>query len=171
MGSSQFDQLELPFSITAVDLIRGERVTRDQGDVVRSILESINHPFFGKPILTGNQALVDGGVLVNVPTAVLAERCDRVVSVDVGSQLSPKYARNRRGELKPPNYFSTILRAIDVTKKHTSRQHRIHSDVIISPQISNYRLEDFHEIDSLIELGRVAARESLDELRSMIAAG
>jgi predicted acylesterase/phospholipase RssA len=67
----QFDELFLPTSLVTVDLVTGQERIRRSGDVVSSVMESINHPIFGKPILRGNEALVDGGVLANVPSHCL----------------------------------------------------------------------------------------------------
>lgn len=47
------------------------------------MLESINHPVFGAPILRNGEALVDGGVLMNLPvTALHGAQCDFLIAPD-----------------------------------------------------------------------------------------
>ena len=158
LGRIRFEDLDIPLSTTCVDLIRGERVIHDSGDVVDAVLASINHPVFGRPILRGDQALVDGGILMNVPASVLSQAgCDFVVSVDVGAELSPSFARGRDQQLKAPSYIATISRTIDVAQYHSTDMHRQPSGVIIKPKTAEFKLEDFHEVDALVSRGKEAA--------------
>ena len=169
LGDLQFHQLGVPVAITAVDLISGDQLTYDTGDVVDAVLASINHPVFGRPIMRNGQALVDGGVLMNVPAAILAgARCDKIVSVDVGSELSSKFARDGKGVMRSPGYLATMIRTIEVTQQHLISIHRDHSDLLIQPATSEFRLEDFHEVDQLVERGRAAGGEALSQLQDLL---
>ena len=67
------EQLPLPHTIT-VDLISGRAVVRESGDAVHAITESINIPIISKPIFRDGQALVDGGLIDNVPADVLTRK-------------------------------------------------------------------------------------------------
>lgn len=110
LDDCQFDDLAIPLATTSVDLVRGETVIHRKGDVVDGVLASINHPVFGKPILRDDQALVDGGLLMNVPASVLAaEGCDAIISVDVGVELPSGFGRDTRRGPRAPGYLATIL--------------------------------------------------------------
>ena len=170
LGDLQFHQLNVPIAITAVDLLQGELLTYEHGDVVESILASINHPVFGKPIMRDGRALVDGGVLMNVPAAVLADAgCDQMIVVDVGSDLSTKFARDKKGRTRSPGYLSTMIRTLEVTQQHLIGIHRDHGDLLIQPDTSEFRLEDFHDVDALVEKGRVAARDAVTRIRALLS--
>ncbi|MEM6472097.1 MAG: cyclic nucleotide-binding and patatin-like phospholipase domain-containing protein [Planctomycetota bacterium] len=165
-----FDQADLPLAITTLDLISGEQKIRRKGDLVKSVLQSINHPVFGRPIIQDGQMLVDGGVLMNVPASVLRnEGCDHVISIDVGSTIATDYGKDRRGNLKVPSYLSTLLRTMDISRRHSSALHRDESDLIIIPQTSQFRIEDFHAVDPLIESGREAGNRCVEEVKQLIA--
>lgn len=169
LGDLTFQQADLPLAITTLDLISGEQQIRRSGDLVRAVLQSINHPVFGRPIVDQGQMLVDGGVLMNVPASVLrSEGCDHVISIDVGSTLATDYAKDKRGELKTPSYLSTLLRTMDISRRHSSALHRDESDLIIIPQTSEFRIEDFHAVDPLIEAGRHAGQKSIDNVIRVI---
>ena len=72
-GDATLEQLQLPLATVAVDLVSGKQVIRDRGDAVRAVVESINVPMISRPILADGMALVDGGVLNNLPADVLAD--------------------------------------------------------------------------------------------------
>lgn len=164
-----FEQADLPLAITTLDLISGEQQIRRAGDLVKAVLQSINHPVFGRPIVQDGQLLVDGGVLMNVPASVLrSEGCDHVISIDVGSTLATDYAKDRGGKLKPPSYLSTLLRTMDISRRHSSALHREESDLIIIPQTSEFRIEDFHAVDPLIDAGRQAGEKAAENVKRVI---
>ncbi|MCS7465814.1 patatin-like phospholipase domain-containing protein [Stieleria sp. ICT_E10.1] len=164
-----FEQASLPLAITTLDLISGEQQIRRSGDLVQAVLQSINHPVFGRPIIHDGQMLVDGGVLMNVPASVLrSEGCDHVVSIDVGSTLATDYAKDRSGKLRRPSYLSTLLRTMDISRRHSSALHREESDLIIIPQTSAFRIEDFHAVDPLIDAGRRAGEKAVENVKRVI---
>ncbi|KAA5540195.1 cyclic nucleotide-binding domain-containing protein [Roseiconus nitratireducens] len=170
LGAMSFEQADLPLAITTLDLISGEQQIRRSGDLVQSVLQSINHPVFGRPIVHDGQLLVDGGVLMNVPASVLRrEGCDHVISIDVGSTISTNYAKDRYGKLRRPSYLSTLLRTMDISRRHSSALHREDSDLIIIPQTSDFRIEDFHAVDPLIEAGRLAGEQAVEDVKRVIA--
>jgi predicted acylesterase/phospholipase RssA len=90
------EQLPLPVRSVTVDLVAGKPVVRDRGDAVNSILESINLPVFSKPMSRDGQALVDGGLVNNIPADVLVRSgCNFVIAVSVTARLEPEFAHNR----------------------------------------------------------------------------
>ena len=164
-----FAQADLPLAITTLDLISGEQQIRRSGDLVKAVLQSINHPVFGRPIIQDGQMLVDGGVLMNVPASVLrSEGCDHVISIDVGSTLATDYGIDRSGKLRAPSYLSTLLRTMDISRRHSSALHREESDLIIIPETSKFRIEDFHAVDQLIEAGRKAGENAVANVKRVI---
>jgi len=169
LGDVTFEQLDLPTATTSVDLISGEQVIHETGDVVSGVLASVNHPMFGRPILRDGRALVDGGLLMNVPSPVLArEQCDVIIAVDVGAQLSTAYARDIERRRRGPGYLATLGRAIDVAQHHITDLHRQRSDLLIKPKTASFRLEDFHAVDALVACGTEAAREAAGEAAALV---
>ncbi len=164
-----FSQLALPLAITTVDMITGKERIRREGDVVNAVLQSINHPVFGSPIIQGDEMLVDGGVLINVPASVLRdEGCDYVVSIDVGGSLSDDFGKAKNGALKRPSYFSTLLRTMDLGRQHCSELHRDESDMIVFPKTGAFKIEDFHAVDELIDIGREAGEKHYAEVEQLL---
>ncbi len=166
----RFDQLLLPAQTVTVDLISGEHRIRESGDVVRAVLESINHPVFGAPILRDGEALVDGGVLMNVPvTALRQHQVDFSVAVDVSKQLSSEFAGNTcqtpTKKMRRPGYLSTLLRVTDVELINLARLHGAECDFLIAPPTAEFSFDDFTQAEGLVEAGRQAAEADLPRLR------
>jgi predicted acylesterase/phospholipase RssA/CRP-like cAMP-binding protein len=164
-------QLPIPFFPVSVDLIRGETVVRETGDAVHAVLESLNIPGVARPILRDGQALVDGGVLNNVPATALRERgCDLVIGVDIMSKLSPRFGRNRKAtdteKMNYPGLAETMFRLFEVQQHGLVRAEVF--DVLISPDTSGFSFFDFSKASRLAEIGAEAATQVLPELMQAV---
>ena len=162
-------QLIIPTCTVTVDLVHGEQVVSSTGDVVSSIRASANHPLFGSPIMKDGRALVDGGILNNVPATVLRNQgADFILTIDVGSDLDPEFGKLKKGRgslaVHKASYMSTLLRVLDVIQRAHSKRHIAESDFLIVPNCATYPFEDFTKANELAEIGRTAALESIDDL-------
>ena len=115
----QLQQLLTPTSTVSVDLVSGNQHVQQQGDAVQCILDSINLPGLSPPICRDGMALVDGGVLNNLPADVLVSQgADFVVAVDVGSHLPEEFSGIRADTptdaMPLPNLLETLTRAFTV---------------------------------------------------------
>jgi hypothetical protein len=66
-------QLQIPMFTVSVDLVEGQAIVRDTGDATTNVLESINLPPLSLPLCSSGQAVVDGGLLNNIPADVLVD--------------------------------------------------------------------------------------------------
>jgi len=166
----RLEQLLLPVHTISVDLISGQAVIRSEGEAVSSVLESINYPVFGKPIWRDGLALVDGGVLINVPSSVLRQqRADYIVAVDVGTKLHPQFGNNTaqtpEKNMRQVGYFSTLNRVLEVSTQELAKMHMSESDFLITPDTSLYPFADFTRGEQLFEVGYTAAQQIMPELK------
>jgi NTE family protein len=100
------EQLMLPTFTVSVDLVQGEAVVREANDATIGVMESINLPPLSLPIIESGQALVDGGLLNNVPANVLvAKGCNFVIAstvtakTDHGPELQHELGWSTTGRL------------------------------------------------------------------------
>ena len=161
-------QLIVPSSTVAVDLVTGDQVVSTSGDTVSNICASANHPLFGAPIMQGDRALVDGGILNNVPATVLRNQgADFILTIDVGSDLDADFGKMKRRNgsiVRKVSYMSTLLRVLDIIQRGHSKTHIAESDFVIVPKCASYPFEDFTKAEELAEIGRAAACESAEDL-------
>ena len=107
-SDSRLEQLPIPSCAVTLDLVSGEAIVRDHGDVVNAILESINLPGLSLPIFRDGQALVDGGLVKNIPADVLVDYgCNYVIAVSVTAKIEHEFPPADR---VPPTQRSVRLR-------------------------------------------------------------
>lgn len=169
----QLEQLSIPFRAITVDLVQARTVVRQEGDAVRAILESINLPVVSRPILRDGMALVDGGVLNNLPADVLAENgADFVVGVDVSSRVRPEFAGNRPDmpttKMKNAGSIDTIFRIFESQAHNIGKLRNRAIDFWIKPDTSIYGLAEFHRTSEIANAGKIAAEHCFTELKQRL---
>jgi len=167
LGETRLQQLPIPLSVLAVDLIRGTQVVRDHGDAIHAVMESINLPYLARPIMRDGMALVDGGVLNNLPADILPERgADFVVGIDVVAKLPPDFGGPTG--LKRPGILETLLRVTEVQAFGNSALRGNSIDLLITPDTSAWQFADFSRAKELAAAGERAAQEALPQLKQLL---
>ena len=169
----RLEQLSLPMHAVTVDLIQGETIVRDTGDAVHAILESINLPVLSKPINRPGQALVDGGLINNIPADVLVARgCNFVIAVSVTAKMENEFARNRPDtpveRMRSASTIQTILRSFLVQSTNINAIGVQPADVVIEPDVTGYDLTQFTRTDELAAIGETTTREAVPEINRLL---
>lgn len=172
-GDVRLEQLYVPLSTVAVDLVSGQQIVRDQGDAVNAVLESINLPSISPPILRDSMALVDGGIFNNVPADLLPERgADLVVGIDIAAKLSQRFAGNTpetpTHKMRAPGQLETIMRANEVQDHEITALRTKAVDLMISVDTSAFDFADFTKARELAEAGEQAAEQVLPQLKQLL---
>lgn len=172
-GNATLEQLQVPLSTVAVDLVAGKLVVRDRGDTVHSVLESINVPLISRPILRDGMALVDGGVLNNLPADVVAERgASLVVGIDVASRMPARFGRNEpstpTAKMRRAGPLETLFRVNEVQAYGITAMRSGAVDIMITPDTSAFEFADFHRAHELAEVGEAAAEAVLPQLTQIM---
>lgn len=110
----RFEDLEIPTTVVATDLERGEVVLLNEGELIPALLATSAFPFMFGPVRHHGRWLVDGGVLNNLPVDIVYDMgADRVIGVNTppSVKLSPQNKNRRR--LSLGNLFSPNVNLID----------------------------------------------------------
>jgi NTE family protein len=154
------EQLNIPVGIVATDLMSGEKVVFRDGPVADAVRASIAIPGIFVPEKWNNRILVDGGVADRVPVSVVKEMgADIVIAVDV-SQVK------RDAEIT--SIFDVIMQSIDIMQKELVSYREIASDVMIRPQVQMFSSKSFTNIEDIIRIGEVEARNQLSHIRNVM---
>src|SRR5262249_40670928 len=95
INGKRFDQLRIPFACIATDLETGERVVFREGEVALAARASATIPGLFQPVVFRHRYLVDGGLVGNIPTDLVADMgADVIVAVDVTADFSRFQPRN-----------------------------------------------------------------------------
>lgn len=147
---------EIPFGVSAVDLITGEFVLLERGPLRKAVRASASLPGIFPPVELDGRLLCDSGVLVSLPSRVARKHDpETVIAVDVGSPL--KRLENCGTAL------DVLMRIIEVGEATFHQELSAGADLIIAPPVADIHWADFSQAESLIEIGRRAARDALQQ--------
>ena len=173
LASWGLEQLALPFSSVAVDLVSAETVIRRQGDAINAMLESINLPGLARPICRDGQVLVDGGVLNVVPANVLVSQgANVVIASDVASKIMFEFGGNCPStpteRMKVPSRRAAMVRTRAVQDRNIRSIGGEAADLVIEPDVSHVQITDFKNAARIAQLGEVAAKEVMPQIKQAL---
>jgi predicted acylesterase/phospholipase RssA len=173
LGDTLVEQLPVPMHAITVDLISGKAVVRESGDAVHGIVESINLPLLSMPINRNGQALVDGGLIDNVPADVLAAKgCNFVIAVSVTANLELEFAKNQpdtpTDQMRSASTIQTLLRSYQVQNYSMNSDWVQSADFVIEPDLTRFELTDFVRTDELAAVGEQTTLEAIPQIRELL---
>ena len=170
----RLEQLAVPCLSVTVDLVGGNSVVRERGDAVHAILESINLPVLSVPIVRDGQALIDGGLVNNIPADVLVSMgCNFVIAVSVTAKMEKEFCDITPGQparpRKKPGIVPTILRSLLVQNHNLNAFGVQPADVVIEPDVTGFELTEFMRAKELAAIGEAAALEQIPKIKQLLA--
>ena len=177
----------LPYFSLSTNLTRARSQVHTRGDSVRAVRATVSIPGVFPPVSDGEDVLVDGGVLNNVPMDIMRERnpFGTVIAVDVAAPAGPtaekgwplhvsgwRLALDRllpwRRASQIPGVASTILQSMMVGSV-SARQSMLNeglADIYLNIVVRGVGLLEFEEVEKIAQLGY---DESIDTLRQWVA--
>ncbi len=153
-----FDHLRVPFRAVATDLVSGERVVIDHGDLATAMKASMTVPLLFSPVAQDSMLLVDGGLVSNIPTDVVRELgADIVIAVDATSPLRPRDKLEAVWEIAD--------QIMGVMMKDKKEAQLAEADIVIQPNLGEHLSTDFTKLDWIIAQGEQSAEEQLPALQ------
>lgn len=173
LQQKRIEQLPVAMHAITVDLISGKAVVRESGDAVHAIVESINLPVLSTPINRHGQALVDGGLINNVPADVLATMgCNFVIAVSVTAKMELEFARNRpetpASQVRSASTIQTLLRSYLVQSHSVNSIGVEPADFVIEPNLTRFELSEFTRTDELAAVGEQSTLEAIPKLQQLL---
>ena len=162
---TRFEDLKIPFTAVAYDLIGGKEVRlKEKGDLISAIRASCAVPAVFMPIKNGDGALlVDGGLAALVPVDAVREMgADVVIAVDL---LSSGIPFNRAPLTAVGMLFSSVMTLI----RGNVDNQKYQADVVITPQIGHVRPDRLNQKKECLDLGKAAAHTQIDEIKRLVS--
>ena len=175
VGDAKLEQMLTPVSTVTADLITGRQVVRDRGDATHAILESINLPSISKPIMRDGMALVDGGIINNIPSDILPERgADLVVGVDIATQMAQRFGNNtpdmKREKMRAPSQLHTLMRTNEIQGHQITSLRTKSVDQLIVVDTSMFDFADFTSAREMSIAGEEAATMAMGHFKQILKA-
>jgi NTE family protein len=162
-NSTDFDLLPTPFRAVATDLLTGNAVLLDKGDLSIAMRASISAPGLFAPVETQGLVLVDGGLAENLPIDVARQmHADILIVSDVSFPLQPRAALD--SALSISNQMLAILVRKDADRQRATLSA---SDVLIEPKLGTTSSTDFTAAAGTIAAGENAAHRMLAQIDAL----
>ncbi len=161
---TDFDRLPIPFAAVATDLENGETVVMRDGNLASAMRASLSIPGIFEPWEMNGRLLIDGGIKANLPV-IEAKKIfpgHPIVAVN----LSPKELRKDRSELR--SVLEVAAQTLEILMRQQVIDNMKEADLVISPNVSKFGVLDGDGYDEIIDKGRQAALEHVQELHSLI---
>ena len=176
--SLQIEQTKIPLFMNAVDLVTGDEVVFDKGNLLDAIISTTAVPGLFSPVEKPKGFLLaDGGVINNLPISTMRKYTfSPIVAVDVHHSFPNPPSSSHKGLISSnsviPEFIHDFYRAemIMVRKIMDIQLSENPADLLIRPAIDpdiNMFL-GFQRADELILSGEKAALENLDEIQNLI---
>ncbi len=191
---TNIEDLPIPYSATAVDIVEHKEVVFKSGSLYEAIRASIAIPTVFTPVTKNGAILVDGGVMNNVPiTNIKRNDGDTLVVVYVNADIPvEKPALNKEEEEEQDSAYTKWLKNFNeyLNFNHSKKKkkslgfmsvidntlttgmlalahHAIEKgkpDILINVSRNTCGTYDFYKAKEVIEIGRIAATQKLDKI-------
>jgi NTE family protein len=162
-ATTDFDRLPIPFRAVATDMISGEMVVLDSGDLATAIRGSMAVPGLMSPVQTEDHVLADGGMVRNLPVDVARELCaDVVIAVTVMEATPPREQLETAGQLAARG----MILMIDANTRAQQRTLTAR-DIDIEVATGVITTIDFEHVHETVPLGIEAARAVAHRLEEL----
>ena len=177
----RFEDLDIQFYCNASDLISGQEVVFEKGYLSTAIRASISLPAVFPPIDLGHYRLVDGGVLNNIPGNILRNKgFNKVIGASIVRRLDSNSTslrvKDRRGGLwkKMKDYFAMppiiniVNRSVEIQGVALERFLEADFDYIFYPELGEFGMFDFDQIEKIIDKGRKSALDNIEQIKAIV---
>ena len=174
-----FEDLDMPFAATAVDLNSGKEVILNEGSVVDAMRASMSVPSVFAPVEVNGCRLIDGGTLNNLPVDLAYKLgADKVIAVDV----MPSFAENVACQPPKVEPFELLRYPLPIADMvwhsflivfSSLTEHKLREcppDLLIRPDVPKTvsLFTGFERLSELVALGEAATEAALPEIRQLL---
>ena len=160
-----FNQFPIPFKCMAADIVSGEGVVLDKGDLAMAMRASMSIPTIFTPVDWGGDSLmVDGGLVHNFPVDLVQSMgADYVIGSYMGGRLYPKNQLN--------SFIRLLFQSSSFQRATESREQQKLCNILFSSddalRKANLRVSDFNKSTRIIAIGDSVIKETLPLLQAL----
>jgi NTE family protein len=157
-GDILVEDLRQPFFCISANLTTGRALEHRNGRLSTALRASVAIPGVMPPVFRGDDVLVDGATINNLPVDIMQRHAPGlVIGSDVGADRS-------QGGKRRPNIIQILMHAGMINSASTAAAQRMLADVLLKPPLANVDLLGWQAFDRAIEAGYVYACAALAEL-------
>ncbi len=180
LAGLRVEDLWLPYFCVSSNFTRARPHVHTSGDLRRAVTASMAIPGVFPPVVHGDDLLVDGGVLNNMPVDVMAAtgvgkvvavdlRPEAAVGVPLGFTDVPGTWALIRDRLRPaarrrypvPSMLAMLTATPFLSSAGRAAAAAADVDVLFRPDVSGFGMLEWRSFDALVEVGYQHARATL----------
>ncbi|WP_321477531.1 patatin-like phospholipase family protein [uncultured Paludibaculum sp.] len=157
-----FDDLPIPFRCVATDLVKGREVVFSGGSLFDALRATMSLPGVFAPLRLGDQVLVDGGVLNNLPVDVTRKMGAEVI-IAVGLETSD-------ADGAYDTLLAVVKRSLGVmvaANENRNLKGLGQADLILLPDVSGFSSRGYEHSKELAERGYQEAQRKARFLETL----
>jgi len=177
LGDLRFQDLWMPAATVAADLVSGQAVITQRGQIIPALMASIAIPGLFRPVVRDGHFLVDGGVVMPVPVAAARQIAPALPVLAVNLQ-GDYHGRGVSSAIRsrPGGVHSTmrVVRASTMLLMAELARHSLASDppdLVLTLPVGHIEIHDFTRADDLIRIGWDAVKQALPQIEAMHESG
>jgi NTE family protein len=156
-----FEELRIPLAVTATDFNSGEGVVFRSGPLADPVRASCAYPGVFLPVKVDGRLLIDGMLAHSLPIKPVQDMgAERVIAVSLKTAWV-----NGDG---PRHIFDVIGQCFSIAQNMNCAQSRQCADLVLEPDVTGYRYDDFEHSALLVRIGETATRAALPEIRKWL---
>jgi NTE family protein len=157
-GDVLIEDLRHPFFCVSTNLTTGRVFEHRDGPVSHALRASVAIPGVMPPVFQGDDVLVDGATINNLPVDVMQRHTPGLV---IGSDVSADRGHRRKQRI---NIIQILMHAGMVNSAASAAAQRSLADVLLKPPLDNVDLLNWQAFDRAAEAGYIYGRRMLEEL-------
>jgi len=157
---ASFNDLPTPFRCVATNLVTSKPVVFEKGDLYDALRATMSLPALFSPVRVGDEVLVDGALVDNLPVDVVKKMgADLVIAVELNQPSEPaSYA----------TLFGVSARSISVMISQNEFRNLGLADMVLMPDLVGLNASDYSKYEEFVKVGYQAAEQKrtlLEKLR------
>jgi NTE family protein len=156
-----FEDLKIPLSIVATDIIKGDSVYMTEGEIGPALRASCAYPGLFLPVEHQGKILVDGFLTEQVPAQAVRDLGAEMV---IAVHLEPGLLDDR-----PRNTIELISRSFSIIQSVSNQPWRRMVDVLIEPDVHHVLWDEFVKTPQLVAAGEDATYAAMPKIRAILS--
>lgn len=160
-ADATFEQLRLPLTLVATDILAGESVHFSEGPLIPPLLASSAVPVLYRPVHYQERHLVDGGLLNNLPVEALLGKPGLQV---VGVHCNPPHREPRITTLR-----GIVERTLNLTVGANTLLSKQRCALLLEPpELGGFRMTQYKRAPELFDIGYHYTISRAPELEALL---
>jgi NTE family protein len=163
-GEVLIEDLRQPFFCVSANLTTGRALEHRDGRLADALRASVAIPGVMPPMYRGDDVLVDGAAINNLPVDIMQTHAPGLV---IGSDVGADRFVLGRGGKRRINIIQILMHSGMVNNASSAAAQRELADVLLKPPLANVDLLNWHAFDRAIEAGYDYAKQALESLPAL----